>query len=96
MTLGGRQEVSGEADLELAFDNRIITGYPREPVNPKDVAIRLCVSQLHSWGYRPEVWADGTIRVILPKNDSYGPVLREIARAYLLAIESPNPRRPQQ
>lgn len=95
LDVNNRKEVSGHVDQGLQYGKRIITTYPLRPINPEDLALAVCESTIRSWGYTLMIWADGTIRLTLPRNDTYGLILREIARAYFLAINSPNPRRTQ-
>jgi len=94
INLNGKQEVSGHVDQGLSYGKRVLTTYPLKPINPEDLAIAICESTIRSWGYSLQIWADGMIRLTLPRNATYGLILREISRAYFLAINSPNPKRP--
>lgn len=93
ISVNGKREISGHVEQGLNSDKRVLTTYPLKPINPQDLALGVCESTVRSWGYRLTIWADGTIRLTLPRTDTYGLILREIARAYFLAINSPNPRR---
>lgn len=92
--LNGKVEVTGHVDQDFSYGSRILTTYPLTPINGDDLALAMCESQIRGWGFSIQIWADGRTRICLRKTDTYGPVLREVSRAYFLAINSPNPRRP--
>lgn len=93
INLNGKQKVTGHVDQGLSCGKRVITTYPLKPINPEDLALAVCESTIRAWGHNPTIDRDGAIKLCLVRNDTYGLILREIARAYFLALNSPNPRR---
>lgn len=92
--VAGKREVVGRVEFDYEPGVRIIAAEPAETINPSDIAIMILETTLNAWGYKHKVSSKGVVVVVVGINESYGQVCREIARAYFLAINSPNPRRP--
>ena len=95
LSVNGCREVTGHVDIDILHGKRTLVAQPLTPVNPKDLALTVCESTIQAWGHNPIIGRDGIVKLSLARNDTYGLILREIARAYFLALNSPNPRRPR-
>lgn len=90
-----KREGVGRVVVCDGFSMREIQATPARPLNSGDIAFTMLEDQLRTFGVRIwEIQEDGGVVVKLEWSDSYGRVCREIARAYFLALNSPNPRRP--
>lgn len=96
LSINGRREVTGYVEIYILHRKRNLVAQSLIPVNPKDLALSVCESTIRAWGHNPIIGRDGIVKLCLARNDTYGLILREIARAYFLALNSPNPRRPRQ
>jgi len=93
--LNNKRETVGRVYICDGFGWREIMASPLRRVNPGDIAFTMLGSTLRDFGViTVEVTDAGGVNVKLQFSDSYGRVVREIARAYFLALNSPNPRRP--
>ena len=90
--VAGKREVVGTVYTTVYDTTRAIHTRPRIPVNPEDIALKILRDTLKGFKVHATVLQDGVIQLHMGCNQQYGQVCREIARAYFLAINSPNPR----
>ena len=84
--VNGKQETVGSCGYTISYAERSIYANPDQEINSENAYFEMLESQLRARGYEPKIYQNGRVFMIIPVNDKYGWVLREIARAYWLTI----------
>ena len=82
--VSGKQETVGSCGYTISYAERSIYANPDQEINSDNAYFEMLESQLRARGYEPKIYQNGRVFVIIPVQDKYGWILREIARAYWL------------
>ena len=88
--LDGKKHLLGACNFSIYLRKRTIETIPSSTLNGDNYAFSVLESVLRDSNYEPKIYEDGRIILDLPVSDKYGWILREIARAYLLAGNTRN------
>lgn len=95
LNLNGKRETVGYLEQRLNYRSRVLRCEPRRALDGNGSLFTLFEKLIRGHGYSPIISESGVVTLTLPINDSYGWIIRELAKTYWTALQLPVETQPE-